>query len=360
MRLFQNSGLYPTYRHSFDKQHDKNPTFNSRLKDFLDDRYNASHILLPVLQGSKDAFFTNGDDDILQNAWARENGLSDKVTLEHILLAQIESHQTEVFYNLDPMRYGSKFLKRLPGCVRSTICWRAAPSPGADFSSYDRVVCNFPSIIDSWIKLGWNAAFLTPAHDPAMDSYASNTDRPIDVLFIGGYSRHHMQRAAVLESVSQLAPEINIIYCTDQSRITRLADSPLGLFPGFSQHRRPRSIRNISKPPVFGLELYNQLSRAKIVLNGAIDMAGKDRGNMRCFESLGCGALMLSDSGQYPEGFIDRKTMMLYQNEKDAADQVRKILQDSDKRTEIAKNGYEMLKQQYSKSVQWTMFQSLL
>ncbi len=31
------------------------------------------------------------------------------------------------------------------------------------------------------------------------------------------------------------------------------------------------------------------LSNAKIVLNGAIDISGEDRGNMRCFEALGSG-----------------------------------------------------------------------
>ena len=58
--------------------------------------------------GDQNAFFTNGDDHILQERWAEENGLRRGLDLEDILLAQIESHRAEVFYNLDPMRYGER------------------------------------------------------------------------------------------------------------------------------------------------------------------------------------------------------------------------------------------------------------
>ena len=48
-------------------------------------------------------------------------GLSTRVSLGDILLAQVESHRAEVFYNLDPVRYGSDFVRRLPGCVRKAL-----------------------------------------------------------------------------------------------------------------------------------------------------------------------------------------------------------------------------------------------
>lgn len=153
---------------------------------YLDDRFNAVHLLSPIVNMSQDGFFTNGDDEILQKKWARENGLRTSASLEEILLAQIEAHRTEVFYNLDPMRYPSSFVRRLPSCVKRSVCWRAAPSPGADFSGYDLVVCNFPSIIKSWSQLGWRSAYMTPSYDPAMDGGLIEQKRDIDVLFIGG------------------------------------------------------------------------------------------------------------------------------------------------------------------------------
>ena len=109
MRLFQNSGVYPRYLSIFNNRHRDQCDFNTRRQLFLDDRFGALHFLLPILQKDPNAFFTNGDDLILQRTWATENNLSRKATLEDILFAQIEAHETEVFYNLDPMRYGSAF-----------------------------------------------------------------------------------------------------------------------------------------------------------------------------------------------------------------------------------------------------------
>src|SRR6202012_4764776 len=99
----------------------------------------------------------------LQRAWAREQGMPDTSTLDDILLAQIEAHRAEVFYNGDPIWYGPRSRARRPGTVKRTIAWRAAPSPSVDFGRYDLMVGNFESILDSYRKQGRPAAYFTPA-----------------------------------------------------------------------------------------------------------------------------------------------------------------------------------------------------
>ena len=133
---------------------------------------------LPVLNGDHKRFFTNGDDEVLQRTWAREMGLPEKVGFKDILLAQIESHRAEVFYNLDPIRYDSDFVHRLPGCVRKAIAWRNIPSPVADFGGYDYIVCNSPTLLKRYEGCGWKAAYFSPAHDPVMDQYAAQPRPP--------------------------------------------------------------------------------------------------------------------------------------------------------------------------------------
>jgi hypothetical protein len=305
------------------------------------------------------AFFTNGNDEVLQRQWARENGLSERVNLETILLSQIEHHRTEVFYNLDPVRYPSRFVSRLPGCVKRKIAWRAAPSNGANFSAYDLVVSNFPSILESYNRLGWRTAEFMPAHDPIMNGYANIKDRPVDVLFVGGYSRHHLKRAELLEAVGSMGDAINIRFHLDNSLLTRLAESRLGRLMPIERYRRPASIREIAMGPVFGVNLYEAISRAKIVINGAIDMAGPDRGNMRCFEAMGCGALLLSDEGLYPHGMIPGLNFMTWKNSMDAMRCIRELLADDSKRKTLAGEGYSMISNIYSKQRQWEKFQRL-
>ena len=360
MRLFQNAGLSTAYLPRLNTLAKAESTFSGRLRAFFSDRYGASHLLKPVLDGEMTAFFTNGDDRTLQQLWASERRLPSTASLEEILLAQIEEHAADVFYNLDPMRYGNDFIKKLPGSVRSTIAWRAAPSAGADFSAYDAVVCNFPSIIGQYQARGWRGEYFSPAHDPEMDAYAASKDRPIDVLFVGSYSRHHLRRARALDAVASLRHRFNVVFCLDRSTLTRLAESPLLRPLPLGRQRRSADTVAVTEEPVFGRELYTKMAKAKIVLNSAVDMAGADRGNMRCFEATGCGALMVSDIGNYPPGFVDNQTMMLYQTEDQAAAVINNALQDEQFSRKVAVQGHEMIRNRYSKSQQWADFKDLV
>lgn len=356
MRIFQNFGLYPAYHQRLDRLALGESSFHGYKNVLLSDRYGACHLLLPVDAGEESAFFTSGDHLPLQLRWARENGMPRSTQPADILLAQIEQHRADVFYNLDPMRYGSDFVRKLPGCVKHSIAWRAAPSQGADFSAYSLIVCNFPSILESYKQAGWSSAYFSPAHDPVMDRYASNTDRPIDVLFVGGYSRHHRRRVEVLEAIAGHQHEMQIALHLDSSRLTKLAESPLGVLLPLQKHRRPKMIKAIAKDAVFGLDLYKAISSAKIVLNGAVDMAGQDRGNMRCFEAMGCGALMVSDEGNYPKGMVSGQTMCTYGAVPEALMKIRGMLERSTERERVAQQGLKMLQHNYSKPQQWRAF----
>jgi hypothetical protein len=355
MRLFQNSGIHSSYLRRLDVLSAKNNSFRARRQVLLNDRFGALHFLKPVLEGDADTFFTNGDDGILQRAWARERNMKQS-DLASILLAQIEDHRTEIFYNTDPTRYGRSFIRRLPGCVKKTICWRAAPSGGVDLSAYGMVVCNFPSILEDWRLKGCKVGYFYPAVDPEMDGYG-NAERAIDILFVGGYSRHHLTRVKVLESIAALSPDRNIVYCLDASRMTRLAESLPGLlFPQLRGLRRPRAIKDIARAPVFGRDLYRFIGSAKIVLNGAIDMAGNDRGNMRCFEAMGCGALLLSDDGVYPSGMQDGQTMFTYKSPEHAVELARRLLSNTEDARLVAARGRKIIGDLYNKTLQWQRF----
>jgi hypothetical protein len=355
MRLFQNSGVHSSYFNRLDELAAKTNSFQGRRQELLKDRFGALHFLKPALENDNDTFFTNGDDRTLQIAWAREQGMRESA-LDKILLAQVEHHRTEVFYNTDPTRYGSALVHKLPGCVKKTLCWRAAPSGSVDLSAYGAVVCNFRAILEDWRLKGCRVEYFYPAIDPVMDEYGHG-DRPIDVLFVGGYSRHHSARAKVLEDIAALNPSSRVVYCFDVSRMTKVAESSLGRFiPQLRKLRRTEKIAEVTRPAVFGRALYELLGQAKIVLNGAIDMAGNDRGNMRCFEAMGCGALLLSDNGLYPDGMTDGQTIVTYKNSGEALALARRYLSDPQGMGAIATLGRQSVEKIYSKTAQWQRF----
>jgi glycosyltransferase involved in cell wall biosynthesis len=360
VRLFQNARYYPSLRPQIRELTRNRSTFADKIDAFLNFRESAAHILLPVDQRAEWAFFTNGDDEDVQRVWAREHGLRRRASLDEILKAQIEEHRADVFYNLDATGWGGDFIKNLPGCVKAVIAWHAAPLRNVSFSDYDLVVCNFPSILATIRAQGCRTDYFFPAYDPELAPFAVRQDRPIDVLFVGSYSRHHARRAAVLEAVAQLEGEYHIVFHLDRSRLCRLAESPLGQFLPLARHRRPPAIRAITHEPIFGRDYYEVLSAAKIVLNGSIDMAGADRGNMRCFEALGSQALLLSDQGNYPEGMTDGQTIAVYNSPQQAVDQVKALLERSETRLGIACAGHEMVSKRYSKEAQWKCFEVLV
>jgi hypothetical protein len=355
LRVFQNNGLSLGFRGH--RSGSSYQSFTEERARFLDTRFAASHILLPVLSDVPDAFYTNGDDARLQGLWARENGLKAD-SLENILLAQMEHHRSEVFYNLDPIRYGSSFLARLPGCVKKSICWRAAPSGNADLTKYDLVVCNFPSILDNWRQKGCKVAYFFPAHDPVMDIYAEQRRNEWDLVFIGGFSRHHANRVEALKAAASV-PGIRARFHLEDSRLTRLANF-LPFVPGLGSYRHPKEIRAVLAGPIYGRDAYSALSSARIAFNGAVDMAGKDRGNMRCFEATGCGAVLLTDAGLYPEGFIDGVTMVMYSSAEQIPELIKHLITNASWAESIAKEGRAMVKDRYSKERQWAVFQELV
>ncbi|NOJ50688.1 glycosyltransferase family protein [Bradyrhizobium archetypum] len=355
MRVFQNNGLSRGFR--VHRRQLPYRSFAAGRAQFLDTRFTASHILLPVLTDSPDAFYTNGDDESLQVLWAKENGLRTR-NLEQILLAQIEQHRTEVFYNLDPIRYGSEFVAKLPGCVKKSIGWRAAPSGSADLTKYDLIVCNFPSILERWRQKGCRVAYFFPAHDPVMDTYAAGRSDELNLIFIGGFSRHHVKRSQALRAAAS-TPGIRARFYLEDSRLTRLANF-LPPVPALRSYRHPDEIRKNRADPLYGRDAYAAIAKSSIVFNGAVDMAGEDRGNMRCFEATGCGAVLLTDAGRYPEGFVDGETMLEYSSPEQIPELIQRLMRDETLARSIARAGCVMVRERYSKQLQWTKFQELI
>ena len=101
------------------------------------------------------------------------------------------------------------------------------------------------------------------------------------------------------------------------------------------------------------------MSNAKIVLNVAVDMAGDERGNMRCWEAMGCGAAMLSDEGIYPEGMVPKAHFLTYGSVDEASKEIEDALADGSWK-EIAKHGHKMISTHYSKELQWEAFKNIV
>jgi hypothetical protein len=363
MRIFQNVGIYSSYARRLAELVKDKIRYQGMMDVFRQDRFEATHLLRGILNQESECFLSIGNFSPSQKQWAAEFGLSRQKSKDstEILLAQMEEHRTEVFYNLDPIRFDDTFLKRLPGTVRQTVAWIAAPSPHMRFSGYGLIVNNFPNLLKRYAAAGCRTSYFFPSYDPEMDAAAAQTHRPIDVVFVGGFSRHHIRRAGILESVAKLRTSRAICYYLDLGRLNVFAESKYVEWTGLlARHRRPEAIRSVAHLPVFGREMHRILGQSKIVLNAAVDMAAEDRGNIRCFEAMGCGALLLSDIGNYPDGMVPNQTMVTYRDATDAGILAQQLLDDHLVRRQIARSGHEMVRERYSKTAQWNAFNILV
>tara|TARA_X000000368_G_C23038182_1_gene715597 strand:+ start:1464 stop:2426 length:963 start_codon:yes stop_codon:yes gene_type:complete len=313
----------------------------------------------------KDVYLALGDDDIAQKLWAKEKGLKAK-SLQDILLAQIEEFKPDVFYTNDPIIIGSSIVKRFPSCVKKSIAWRASlmgDLEANDLSDYNLVVSNFKTINEeARKKFGLRTAWFSPSWDPEMRFYARNKDRPCDIYFGGSYRKTrgiYDERIESLNKLSKLSRSHHVEVRLMYRKISRLRSR--GIFrwipiPNLLQ----KNLRRLNKPPVYGREMFERHSKAKIIVNPATDLAGNIRGNMRCWEALGCGSLMIATEGDYPDGFISGENFVAYKDVSDMEHKIKELLLDDDKRTSIAENGYNMISKLWTKERQWNDFKSLV
>ena len=105
--------------------------------------------------------------------------------------------------------------------------------------------------------------------------------------------------------------------------------------------RFPKSVRAQVYPEAMA-DLYN---RAKIVVNVAVK---KDL-NMRVFEAMASGALLIADEADGLEDlFSDREHLVVYRKDEDLAPLVRQYLEDDAERTRIARAGQALVLERHT------------
>jgi spore maturation protein CgeB len=81
---------------------------------------------------------------------------------------------------------------------------------------------------------------------------------------------------------------------------------------------------------------------------------------MRLFESIGLGTFLISEEGNYPEGFEQGVDFYTYHDFKSLETQIEKVLADWPYHQQMAKNTQDKISKLYSKEKQWLLFQDYI
>lgn len=292
-----------------------------------------------------EAWDIHANNEPLQKKWASERGLklpSDNywglrfrkkmipwVSRLHeprwffeVLSAQIKHAKPDVLVNTAMDSVPARFMKEIKSCARFLVGQIAAPLPqGEDFGCYDLVLSSLPNLVSYFRGLGLPSEIFPFAFERKVLDLCPETQRDIQVSFVGSLSSQHHSRIRLLES---LCEKLDIeIYGNGID--TLAASSP---------------IRKRYKKTVWGIGMYRILSRSRMTINHHIDIAGPFANNMRLFEATGTGTLLVTDQKENLQQFFDtKKEIAAYANPQECAEVILHYLDHEKERADVAAAG---------------------
>jgi len=317
------------------------------------------------------------NNEPLQRAWARENGLSGHAGtgLSEIALEQIRRFAPEVlWFNL----YDDELLRHIRSTVpsiRLVLGGVGSAVPQTDVWRYtDLVLTCAPETVDLLRESGVRAELLHHAFDPRINGRLEDREKTTDLTFVGNLIRaagFHLVREKILEKVFgdipgriyspsadlRLVDDIKAVigmgvYNTMHTlKMLRVPEEAIAALPVVGRALRwsGRPMRPVNPklkamihPGVFGLRMFQTLRDSRIVLNIHADSSPSHASNMRLFETTGVGTCLLTDFRENIHRFFEPETeVVTYRSADECLEKARWLLAHPAKRDEIAAAGHK-------------------
>jgi spore maturation protein CgeB len=314
--------------------------------------------------------------EFLQKRWARENDcrFDERRWLFEIAAAQIKKFRPDVLLIADYSTFTADFLRNVRRecpSVRLILGWCGAPySDLSVFREWDVALSCVPEMVADFRAAGLRGFHVNHAFAPRILNELDTKSPPsIDFAFIGSVlkqNKFHLERERLL---LHLVKFTNLQIWSELKRPTfgergnaqlrrgiyglvtrapqKLTDKlPLARriaawkMPSASENGIDELIARRTHPPVFGLEMFRQLRRSRVVFNNHIDISPVSASNMRLFETTGVGACLLTDRKKnLPELFEPDKEVLTYASAEECVEKVRYLLENEAARRAMAEAG---------------------
>jgi hypothetical protein len=351
MRIHQSIHKYGPHIEAFELRHgitvDTKISFSELHQLIVDDGYASVYRLEPTLDNlNNQVFFTVWNYERLQLLWAKEHGLAENCTMNDIRIAQVRWFQPDVIYDFSG-RYRPDFIAKLKkdGVQATYVLWNGVIEQGEVpmlIPGYDMYVSLHRPYIDYWRKMGFESLELQPSIPSDWCELSENPNRSIDILIYGQSNKEFFkERDAIIKKILTLKNKYNI-------SINLQMDNE-------SQEVFGELVDHIERP-IYGSELFNTIRDSKIVINKCTDNNLSFKSNMRVFETIGNGALLLTEKGNYPDGLESEVDFLTYSSIAELFDLIDEVLGDWGKWSVFAKSATSRLVERFSKEKQWCVF----
>ena len=326
----------------------------------------------------------------LQRQWAEANGLRATTDgwLFEITGAQVQAFRPDVLLVADHSTFDAAFLRhlrKLCPSLRLIVGWCGAPYNDASvFGAWDVVLSCVPEMVKQFRRDGHQSHHVNHAFEPRILKKIDTTAPPsADFAFIGSVLKHnqfHVEREKILvrlveETGLQIWSDIRRPSTRESRgvRMRRLADMavrvaraarvPNSLLSAaplvnraacldssavLSQGVDSRIARR-SRPPLFGLKMFQQLRDGRVALNTHIDISPTSASNMRLFEATGVGTCLLTDwKENLLRLFEPDAEVLTYRSAEECVEKVRYILGHEEERRTVAAAGQRRVLRDHS------------
>lgn len=314
---------------------------------------------------------------ILQDTWRKEHQLPEGISKQDLVLAQLKHFKPDVIwiddFSLIDATWKQRLIKEVPSIklVLGHICAPYNDEMANKFRLFDVMFTCIPCMVHELKAKGINTHLLYHSFETTiLDKLKEGNKFPTsEFLFSGSLypgSGFHKSRIEYIEGMLKAGIDIDLYCNLDSFKKVFVKKTIYHLINGLKAIGLESLIDKISflkqnksygdvpikfyskkllestKEPVFGFEMYQLLSKAKITFNIHGEVAEKCAGNIRLFEATGVGTCLVTDwKDNITDLFEPGKEVITYKTIEECIEKVKWLIENPEERDKIAKAGQQ-------------------